>query len=64
MQRWPLGPNGLLLDREWALVDPEGSALTQKGLPALASINPRLDLAAGKPALYQLLEIPLMPGCC
>ena len=51
VQRWPLGPNGLLLDREWALVGPEGSALTQKGLPALASITPRLDLAAGKSTL-------------
>ena len=47
VQRWPLGPNGLLLDREWALVGPQGNALTQKGVPALAAIRPHLDLAAG-----------------
>ena len=47
VQRWALGPNGLLLDREWALIGPQGSALTQKAVPALAAVTPRLDLAAG-----------------
>ena len=45
VSKWPLGPNGLLLDREWALVGDDGSVLTQKGLPKLALIQPRIDLA-------------------
>ena len=44
---WPLGPNGLLLDREWALVGDDGHVLTQKGLPRLALVQPRVDLAQG-----------------
>ena len=44
---WPLGPNGLLLDREWALVDAEGAALTLKRVPKLATLRPVLDLQAG-----------------
>ncbi len=47
ISEWPLGPNGLLLDREWALVGDDGSVLTQKGLPKLALIQPRIDLAQG-----------------
>ena len=46
-QEWPLGPNGLLFDREWALVGDEGNVLTQKGLPKLALIQPRVDLTQG-----------------
>ena len=44
---WPLGPNGLLLDREWALVGDDGHVLTQKGLPKLALVQPRVDLLQG-----------------
>ena len=44
---WPLGPNGLLLDREWALVGADGAALTLRQAPRLAAIRPRIDLAAG-----------------
>ena len=44
---WPLGPNGLLLDREWALVGDDGHVLTQKGLPTLALVQPRVDLWHG-----------------
>lgn len=44
---WPLGPNGLLLDREWALVGDDGHVLTQKGLPQLALLQPRVDLGQG-----------------
>jgi len=47
VSEWPLGPNGLLLDREWALVGDDGSVLTQKGLPKLVLIQPRIDLAQG-----------------
>lgn len=44
---WPLGPNGLLLDREWALVGADGAALTLRQAPRLAAVRPRVDLAAG-----------------
>lgn len=47
VREWPLGPNGLLLDREWALVGDDGNVLTQKGLPRLALIEPRVDLQSG-----------------
>ncbi|KAK9839312.1 hypothetical protein WJX81_007091 [Elliptochloris bilobata] len=46
-EAWPLGPNGLLLDREWALVGADGAALTLRQAPALASVQPSIDLAAG-----------------
>ena len=47
VSEWPLGPNGLLLDREWALVGDDGCVLTQKGLPKLALVQPRVDLWQG-----------------
>ena len=47
-QSWPLGPNGLLFDREWALVGEEGEVLTLKKVPQLTAIQPTLDVAAGK----------------
>lgn len=43
---WPVGPHGLLLDREWALLDDEGKVLTQKGCPAAARVSATVDLAA------------------
>ena len=46
-REWPLGPNGLLLDREWALVGADGAALTLRQAPRLAAVRPRIDLAAG-----------------
>ena len=45
--KWPLGPTGLLLDREWAVVDSGGRALTQKQCPLLALVNVAVDLPAG-----------------
>ena len=45
---WPLGPNGLALDREWALVNPNGGALRQGRHPRLATIQPRIDFDAGE----------------
>lgn len=48
-QSWPLGPNGLALDREWALVTPNGGALRQGRHPRLATIQPRIDFDAGEP---------------
>lgn len=47
VSEWPLGPNGLLLDREWALVGDDGHVLTQKVLPKLALVQPRVDLQQG-----------------
>lgn len=47
VSEWPLGPNGLLLDREWALVGDEGHVLTQKALPKLALVQTRVDLEQG-----------------
>ena len=49
-EAWPLGPNGLLLDREWALVGADGAALTLRQAPRLAAVRPSIDLAAG--AIY------------
>ena len=40
--RWPLGPRGLLYDREWCVTDADGNALTQKTEPRLALIQPTL----------------------
>ncbi|KAK9867044.1 hypothetical protein WJX84_002335 [Apatococcus fuscideae] len=37
----------LLFDRHWALVNADRIVLTQKRLPALASLSPRLDLQQG-----------------
>jgi len=46
-----MGPNGLLFDREWALVGEDGKVLTLKKHPRLASIRPQLDLTTGNPPL-------------
>jgi len=47
VRAWPLGANGLLLDREWALVGADGAALTLRQAPTLAAVRPAIDLAAG-----------------
>lgn len=41
---WPLGPNGLLFDREWALVDVNGRVLTQKQCSGLTSVVAAVDV--------------------
>lgn len=38
-----LGPLGLALDRRWAIVRPDGRALTQREEPRLARLVPRLE---------------------
>ena len=62
MPRWPVGPHGLLLDRQWALLGPDGgSPLTQKAVPTLATIHPCFDLPTGvrrAPTCYQVWEGP------
>ena len=32
---WPLGPNGLLLDREWAVVGPTGKPVSPQSIGAI-----------------------------
>ena len=44
---WELGPNGLLYDREWALVDADGRTLSQRRHSRLTQIRPLVDPAAG-----------------
>lgn len=47
VESWPLGPNGLLHDREWALVGDDGRVFSQKTLPQLALVKPSIDLQRG-----------------
>jgi molybdenum cofactor sulfurtransferase len=42
---WPLGARGLLYDRDWTLVDNEGTALNQKRHSRMVMIQPQLDLS-------------------
>jgi molybdenum cofactor sulfurtransferase len=49
---WPLGPHGLLFDRQWAVVDMEGRPLTLRRCPALARIAPAIDLKTNVLKLY------------
>lgn len=51
---WPLGTRGLLWDREWALVDASGVALTQKQCPRLATVSTTIDLASRAPRSQRL----------
>ena len=44
---WPLGPNGLLFDREWALASPRGVVLQQRTCPRLVKLAPVIDVDAG-----------------
>lgn len=44
---WPVGPNGLLFDREWALVDDSSKVVTQKACPRMATLEPRVDAHSG-----------------
>ena len=43
------------MSREWAIVDADGEALTQKRLPKLATIKPVLNLEEGDPHILLLL---------
>lgn len=44
VSRWPLSENGLKMDREWALVDENGRAVTQKRYPKMTLLEPTVDL--------------------
>ena len=60
VSEWPLGPNGLLLDREWALVGDDGHVLTQKTLPQLALVQPRVDLSQ---STMQVSRLGILSSC-
>lgn len=47
VEEWPLGPNGLLLDREWAVVGVSGEVLTLGREPRLACIRTQINLQSG-----------------
>ncbi|EQC36823.1 hypothetical protein SDRG_05655 [Saprolegnia diclina VS20] len=50
---WPLGPRGLLYDREWAIVDPvSGKALRQKDAARLTQIQPTIDLTTNELVMH------------
>lgn len=61
VQRWPVNRNGLLYDRKWMLVDDQQKFLSQRRLPKMALIKPRIEQdhlivsASGQPDL----QIPL-----
>ncbi len=67
VEAWPLGPTGLLFDREWALVDAQGQALRLNRLPRMRLIHPAVDLEArvlrvAAPGMPEL-QVPLtLPG--
>jgi len=42
-REWEITSHGLLYDREWVLVDPNGGYLNQKKLPKLCLIRPTID---------------------
>lgn len=44
VEAWPIGPTGLLFDREWALVDAQGQALRLNRVPKMRFIKPQVDL--------------------
>ena len=41
--RWHMGEHGLLYDRKWALISPDGSVITLKNCPRLSGITPRIE---------------------
>lgn len=57
-ESWPLGPNGLLFDREWALVGEDGKVLTLSKHPRLALLRTDISLETGK-SLTHLLSLDL-----
>lgn len=60
VSEWPVGPQGLLYDREWMLVDPKGSYLNQKKVPLLCTIHPVVDLDRGELKLQSEGHEPLV----
>lgn len=46
-EEWPMGPNGLYMDREWALIGEDGHILTLKKYPHLTRIVASISLETG-----------------
>ncbi|XP_046392268.1 molybdenum cofactor sulfurase isoform X2 [Ischnura elegans] len=44
VERWPVGVNGLLYDRQWMIVTSNGVCVTQKIAPSICMIQPKIDL--------------------
>eukprot|EP01122_Echinamoeba_exundans_P014892 TRINITY_DN685_c0_g1_i1.p1 TRINITY_DN685_c0_g1~~TRINITY_DN685_c0_g1_i1.p1 ORF type:complete len:777 (-),score=86.53 TRINITY_DN685_c0_g1_i1:140-2470(-) len=42
-QKWPLCPEGFLYDREWTLIDEDGSYVNQKRLPEMAKVAAKIS---------------------
>ena len=64
VQRWPIDKNGLLYDRKWMLVDDQQQFLSQRRLPKMALITPRIErdqLIVSAPGQRDL-RIPLQPA--
>ncbi|XP_030627601.1 molybdenum cofactor sulfurase [Chanos chanos] len=63
---WPLGPRGLLYDREWMLVNENGVCLSQKREPRLCLIQPSICLATKVLSIHapgmDTISIPLEMG--
>jgi MOSC domain-containing protein len=61
---WPLDRIGLRHDRRWMVVSPEGRFLTQREIPGLALVRPRLEgenLILAAPGLVDHV-VPLTPA--
>lgn len=48
VHNWPVGPQGLLYDRGWMVVNGNGVCLNQKREPRLCLIRPRVHLPSNK----------------
>ncbi len=48
VKEWPLSNSGLFLDREWALIGTDGSALSLKNYPRMSKVRPSIDLDSGQ----------------
>ncbi|XP_073775280.1 molybdenum cofactor sulfurase isoform X4 [Danio rerio] len=63
---WPLGPQGLLYDRLWMVVNENGVCLSQKREPKLCLIQPVVCLAANTLKLQisgsEAITVPLDPS--
>lgn len=63
MSKWPIGDKGLLHDREWMIVKPSGSCLTQKEEPKLCLIHPHIDLVKSTLTLTAAGQVLITEGC-
>lgn len=46
VDRWALGAEGLMFDRQWSIIGATGVALSQRRLPRMALLRPRFDMDA------------------